>query len=518
SLADIVTALDEKIVALERGLGIDPSMNDGWTKLGYVYTDPEQKKTAFQRAVGINPQDILAWKGVAGVLTSLPEQIFCYQRVLEVNPQDGDALNFLIQAGIPLEDIGVQLSEAGVGEKPAKPSESMPETEIPRNLPKPSYDLPESSSAEPEYEIPKNLPKPSYALPGKEPAPSATATEDDDKRVPVDASDLQVKEILEIVQEEHKLYFEEVAEKVGTPINNLKTFFKELLEEGKITGEFAVTGVSFNFDEGEQTLSLDNLKLAFATERGKARLRGKAASEKKDLEKIASSAPKEDLAVVDNYDTKRESKSVPYARLRYDREIGLAYIEGDKEQPYKASLNDTCPDCHKRIFEFEAFCRWCGSKIGEKVLVRSATGVTLPNSEAYPKEVLLKQGPVDEMDEPALNEYPAIIIIRAKGVKMKEFFNNMEMTVPGMLHYEDMKAKELQKFYKSNGWDAPKMVDFPEEKGVLWLLVVGKAIGKKDFEDAWGRYCEAVPGLKVLRIDFLNTDELKMHEWRAKYK
>jgi hypothetical protein len=76
----------------------------------------------------------------------------------------------------------------------------------------------------------------------------------------------------------------------------------------------------------------------------------------------------------------------------------------------------------------------------------------------------------------------------------------------------------LQKFYNANGWDAPELPDFPEEKGAIWILVVGKAIGKKDFEDAWGRYLEGVPGVKVVRIDFLNPDDLKIHEWRAKFK
>ncbi len=476
NLAQMLSDDEEKIVALEKGLGIEPSIGEGWTMLGYVYRDLEKKKLAFQRAIGLNPQDVRAWKGVAQAVTSDPEKVFCYQRVLEVDPGDQESKVELAKLGIIVEGY----------QPPAPVAASIPEQSAPT--------------------IPEEF---------------RTATKVEEsvqfERKPIDTSDLQIKEVQEVIRAEHKAYMDELADKLKTTPRNLKAFFQELLTDGKIKGEFSVSGASFNFEKRGEKESLLNLVKEFEIESKKADEYREKEAKRREREKIAALAPKEEVKSVDNYDTKKESKSVVYTGKRFDPATGFAFLEGDPQQKYKTALTEPCRECHRRVFTSDTFCAWCGEKLGEKVLVRSATGVALPVTPELPQNILEKQGRVDEIEQLTLNEYPVVVMIEAGEVRERDLFNNLEMTVPGLLFYENVNPKAMHAFYKKNGWEG-LVPSFPEFTNGFWLFVIGKAIGKKDLVERLARYLEAVPGITVLRFDFLNSDDLQIHELRMLHR
>ncbi len=484
NLAQILPDDEEKIAALEKGLGIEPAIGEGWTMLGYAYQDPEKKKLAFQRAIGLNPQDVKAWKGVAKTVTSDQEKVFCYQRVLEADPADQESK-------IALAKLGIMVA----GFQPPSP-EPIP-TPSPQSSPSTTPDI----------------------FPGQE-SFSARKKEDESgpfERKPIDTSDLQIKELQEVIRAEHKAYMEELADNLKTTPRNLKAFFQDLVQEGKIKGEFSVSGASFNFEKRAEKESVFNLLKALDVERKNAEKYRQKEMKRRELEKLDASVLKNVKEEVDNYDTRKESKSVPYSGKRFDPATGIAFIEGDPQQPYHTSLSEPCPHCHRRLFKYDTFCRWCAQKIVEKVLVRSATGIALPNTPEVPQNVLEKQGIIDEIEELALEEYSVVILIEAEEIRERDLFNNLDITVPGLLFYEKVNPKAMQSFYKKNGWDA-EMPEFPNDKGDFWLFVVGMAIGKKDFVDGFGRHLEAISGVKVLRFDFLNSDALQIHELRMKHR
>ncbi len=478
NLAQILNDDEEKIAALERGLGIEPAIGEGWTMLGHAYKDPERKKLAFQRAIGLNPQDIKAWKGVAITVTSDAEKVFCYQRVLEVDPGDEESKATLAKLGILVE-----------GYQPPAP-EPVPSTTPEQSTPT----LPDTfrSAGKPEESGPF-------------------------ERTPIDSSDLQIKELQEVIRAENKAYMEELADKLKTTPRNLKEFFQELHTAGQIKGEFSVSGASFNFEKRAEKESMLNLMKALDEEHKKAEIYQEKEAKRREREKLAALAPKEIVAGVDNYDTKKESKSIPYSGKRFDPEAGVGFIEGNPQQQYHTTLSEPCTNCHRRIFTGDTFCRWCGEKIGEKVFVRTATGIALPNTPEVPQASLEKQGLIDDLEPLTLNEYPVVAIIETGEVRERDLFNNLEMTVPGLLFYEKVNPKAMQTFYKKNGWDT-QMPDFPDTTKGFWLFIIGKAIGKKDFLDSFARYLEAVPGVTILRFDFLNSDDLQIHELRMKYR